>query len=120
MHGMRVVAFERRGVGKFHRAAELVPLSAWRNIQADPRFLHFLDFVFQLSNFGDAMIFLLAGHATLESKRKHMDVHDRSLHLLEIRAPSLADLKSSLAIFRDHTRNVNIDCAEAELENFPA
>src|SRR5579872_226095 len=75
MHRMRVIPFESRGVGKFHRAAELVTFAARRNVQPDPRLLHFLDFVFQLPNFRDAVILLLRRHAVLESKRKHMDVH---------------------------------------------
>src|SRR5579871_581451 len=76
MDRMGIVALERCSVSELHRTAQLIALAARRDVQADPRLLHLFDFIFQLSNFGHAMIFLIAGHSGLESKSKHMDVHD--------------------------------------------
>src|ERR1700684_297767 len=121
MDWMGVVALKRGGIREFHRAAEFVALAARRNIQADPGFLHFADLVFELSNFGDAVIFLFAGHAIFESKRKHVDVHDRVAACWnEIRTPVSSELKLSLAIFRERAANVNRDSCALGAANFLA
>src|SRR5580704_10961434 len=108
VYWMPVVPLERRRIRKFHRPAKLIALSSRRNVQPDPRLLHLFNLILQLPNFGHAMIFLLARHAALESKRKHMDVHDRPPPL-EMNSERLNSQiqKSSPAIFRDHAPNVN-------------
>jgi hypothetical protein len=91
MNRMTAVRITRGLVVEFHHAAELVPLPSGRGVFADPGFQDAGDLRRQLADFFNHAILLLFSNVRLESKRKHMDVHDGVARLQKIVALIVGD-----------------------------